>query len=434
MTAKTIEQAKLIISNSKTLRAFQIGDTNIALHFFATHVAGRAGLLASAIRSHPSIDIQKFSAMAASEGFAAHDLKTIIYPWFEKHVLCEVERDGSGVKTLRSQILSYSQLLKAVFALWIELEPTPVDQACLLASMECTALPTGRAELSQILASAFDAQTAVLAIDLIKGYKLLSERTVGLPEPLYFSAGIWKHAIGSAGAALSTLKVTDKAVLLYILDQVKQHQGIPESAMRAYAKSQNAVPVLEMAIRLGLLDRTRIRNHANQERAFLISPHFYADVAADHGEDFCDRVKIFLDSIRNGQHFGSSWTGKIDNPDRLLEVLLNRGFVGPVQAIGTGYILPEKAGIVRVEQDSHNTEKFYLHLVQSDTVAVVRQIIANGTPDPVKADLSASVLQSGASFSAAETIRAALGEVPTDVAEAEAEIMRMIRESGCRTV
>ena len=163
------------------------------------------------------------------------------------------------------------------------------------------------------------------------------------------------------------------------------------------------------------------------------SPHFYTDLANEHGDDLCDRVKIFLDSIRNGQHFGQPETGKITNPIKLLDALLNKGWVGPATAIGTGYVLPEKAGIIRVNRESNTTWKYKLHLVQTDTVSIVRNLVTHGVSEPSAVAMRAANFQPEASFKASETIKASVVTTVEFVNEAEADLISMMREQECRT-
>ena len=91
----------------------------------------------------------------------------------------------------------------------------------------------------------------------------------------------------------------------------------------------------------------------------------------------CDRVKIFLDSIRNGQHFGNRSTGKILAPQVLLRKFINTGELGPVTAIGTDYVTSELAGIVRVNREP-NSNRANMELVQEDTVGKVLDVIRTG--------------------------------------------------------
>jgi len=91
----------------------------------------------------------------------------------------------------------------------------------------------------------------------------------------------------------------------------------------------------------------------------------------------------------------------------------------------------EKAGIVSTIESKSNPGQFFMHIVQDDTVDVVREIVENPgslmVPDTVKG------LGSGVpdKFASAEEIRARakLGSVPAPMKEAEDEILRALRET-----
>ena len=141
----------------------------------------------------------------------------------------------------------------------------------------------------------------------------------------------------------------------------------------------------------------------------------------------CDRVKIFLDSIRNGQYFGSPSTGRIFDPELLLRALINRGRVGPATAIGNDYIVAEKAGIIRVRRAT-NGNKAYMTLGQDDTVRKVLEIVSSGAIEAQIQPMTLHHISNGKSFKSIEEGRAELGEVSGELAELEHEIINKLRE------
>ena len=185
--------------------------------------------------------------------------------------------------------------------------------------------------------------------------------------------------------------------------------------------------MVDLALGIGLVNKTELMMSVGIVRSFLTTPHFYSDLADEFGEDMCDRVKIFLDSIRNGQYFGRSFTGKIRDPQVLLRALIDRGRVGPATAIGTDYIVAEKAGIIRVERESSGS-KAYLDLGQADTVRKVLEIVTSGTVEPGTSQMNTNDISGGRSFSSIEQGRAQLGGVSREVAELQHAIMRNLRE------
>ena len=162
-------------------------------------------------------------------------------------------------------------------------------------------------------------------------------------------------------------------------------------------------------------------------RAFLTTPHFYADLADEFGEDMCDRVKIFLDSIRNGQYFGFTGTGRIFDPVLLLRALLNRGHVGPATAIGTDYMAAEKAGVIRVQREA-SSNKANMELSQADTVRKVLEVVSSGSMEPGSPKMGIDHMSDGVGFTSIEQGRAQFGGVSGDLAEIEHEIIKHLRE------
>lgn len=202
---------------------------------------------------------------------------------------------------------------------------------------------------------------------------------------------------------------------------------MPLRLLEEFATENGASHLLRLALGLGLVNATEIQMTDGSSRAFVTSPHFYGDMADEQGEDMFDRVKIFLDSIRNGQHFGHPWTGQIVAPAALLSKLVNQGEIGPCTAIGRDYVMSERAGIVRVRRVSPESSRYYMEVVQRDTVAKVLDVVTAGSiaDDPA---MEASHVNDGSRFRSIEQHRAQMGEVPEAIAEAERAMILRLRE------
>jgi hypothetical protein len=243
-----------------------------------------------------------------------------------------------------------------------------------------------------------------------------------------YSERIWTHNIAKAGRALVGLSKEQRELLIALVERVHRYQGIPEGFLRGEAARSGAEHLLEVALGIGLINRTQIQMADGSTRSFLTTPHFFADLEAEFGEDMCDRVKIFLDSTRNGQHFGHPWTGRIADPDALLKKLLNAGVIGPCTAIGTDWVTSERAGIIRVRREDVGSGKCYMELVQRDAVAKVHELITSGTVEPAGGAMEAFHVREGLEFRSIEEARVEAGDVPEPVAEAERAIMLKLRE------
>jgi hypothetical protein len=90
-------------------------------------------------------------------------------------------------------------------------------------------------------------------------------------------------------------------------------------------------------------------------------------------------------------------------------------------------VLVEKAGVVKV-QPGTKSGQFVMHLVQRDTVEMIRDILTNRVR-PLGMELSEQRSAPGQDrFVSAEQARASIGKLPKPMQEAEAEMIRKIRE------
>ena len=425
-----VQKGKYIISAAKSLKRFQLGDPTMAGLLYATSHAGRAGLFASAIRHHKGISVNRLATLAAGEGFSPPDLLSHLIPWIEDSGLCRVKRQEQQISGVDSLVLSYDGLLTAISDLYDSLSPTPEDTGCLYILEIASQIPTLESDALQAVALRLGEEKARVAMSLAKNYKIVAHRSgKGLREPILYSERLWSRGIDRAAQALAPLDRFQREAVLYFVEEVRKYQGFPESLLRDSAQQNNMEPMLDLAIGVNLLNRTRIQMADGTPRVFITSPHFYVDLEAEFGEDMCDRVKIFLDSTRNGQHFGHPWTGRILDPDVLLRKLINTGVIGPCSAIGTDWVTSELAGIVTVRRADPRSGKCYMELVQKDTVAKVHQVITTGTMDVSRSIMQASNVTEGSRFHSIEQLRGEAGELPGDLGEAERSIIMKLRES-----
>lgn len=421
------ERGKLVVSAAKSLKVFQLADPAIASYLYGTSEAGRLGLFASSIRSETGASINRIRFLAAQEGISFHDLTTEILPWLEKSGLCQLHRGTSGdIEEVTSLVLAYQDLLSAVSDFYESRNPPIEDQGCLLVLGQANELPQPESIVRQVVANEYGEEAAQAALQLAKAYGIVASSS-GSSDPLLYAPRVWAGLHPRASQALTALDKTSREVLLHLIDRVRRSQGYPEALFKTEANNNGAAHLVQMAIGIGLVNKTELSMANGTKRAFLTTPHFYSDLADEFGEDMCDRVKIFLDSIRNGQYYGSQFTGRILDPQLLLRALLDRGRVGPATAIGTDYIVAEKAGIIRVQRASAGS-RAYLDLGQEDTVRKVLEIVTSGTVEPATSRMDPNHLSGGRLFSSIEQSRAELGGVSGELAEIEHAIMTNLRE------
>ncbi len=425
-TVQEVETGKLIVSAAKRLKAFSIAERTIAQFFTATSVSGRAGLVASAIRYHRKLGPERFRVFCSEEGFNRNDIRSTIVPWLKKEGLADIRVTDGEIHSVTNLVLVYENILRAVTHLFEDLGPTPEERGCLVALAVANDLPTPESLVLHRVSGSVGEESATKALGLAKAYRIVEERRgKGLREAILFSPAVWRRAIGRASTALSALDLDQRAVVEDLVQRVRAYQGYPEEELRRAARTHAAEAMLDLAIGVGLITQTWILVGDGTRRSFLTTPHFSADMAAEHGEDACDRIKIFLDSIRNGQHFGLRVTGRIADPDALLRKLINTGEIGPCTAIGRDYTMAERAGIVSVKRSTLRSGQYVMRIVQEDTVRQVHDVVTRGHIEN-SVPMSTRLLGPDGRFISAEEGR--LAEVPGAVAEAERAIILALRE------
>lgn len=246
------------------------------------------------------------------------------------------------------------------------LEPTPEESLVLDILDRGIRSPTTKSDAHNALSSQSE-ELVDRALSLASGYGIVKVLDAyDMRDPVFYSPLIWGDNIAKAGKALSHLPENRRAVLLQLIDSVRVYQGIPETAAEKWAGKNGEVGLVEFAVGLGLFDRTEILTKEGGATSFLTTPHLYGELAVAHGKDVCDRVRLFLDSIRHGQHYGNWVTGKIQDPATLLGKLVDAGEIGPCTAIGRDYVLVEKAGVVSVSPSRSRPGQFTMHLVQAE--------------------------------------------------------------------
>jgi hypothetical protein len=190
--------------------------------------------------------------------------------------------------------------------------------------------------------------------------------------------------------------------------------------------------MFRLARKTGILDIIEIRTTRGFRKQFATTPLMWGTLGPDQliDKDVFDDVKLFLDSIRYGQHYGTRGTGKIDSPIVLLRALLKYGTVGSCTAIGTDYPLVEQAGIVSIEQDTTQPgEQYIMKLRKEDVVQTVLDVLEHRTALPLDNAyrVTPSGLQYPGSFVTAEETRSREPEMPDPVKEAYNALLTNLR-------
>lgn len=427
------EHGQIIIEISKILKVFSNEDTKINRYLPTTRLAGRAGIFASSIKGFTTIEkeltLSRIKILYNEAGIEHFTFNKIIYPWLESKGLCH-KKDQNGSIIFISTIYSYSNLLESVVDIFdesVEDEARNIELAIHDLYKYCSDLPRGLNESKQFISLKYDEATADIVIDIVKAYHVLTINKVGPNDDfLLYSERLWKKLDHKMLHALPSFKPDDKAFIESIILRVKDQQGYPEDLLVNEAKRYHSEHLLNFSIHVGLLNRTAVIVKNGTKKYFLTTPHFYSQVEEEFGADACDKVKLFLDSIRHGQYYGDDATGRIRSPEALLQSFIDRGYLSGCSAILTDYTMAEKAGIIKVCK-GYSYKDTSMHMVQKDVIEKTYEIIKYKEIKSMNS-MPINSFDTEGSFSSVQENRASLAELPGEMAEAEREMINSLRE------
>ncbi|MGO9466145.1 MAG: hypothetical protein ACLQIB_02710 [Isosphaeraceae bacterium] len=224
-----------IISVAKTLESYQ-RDHNISRYLAATQRAGRAGNFLSSLRNQDRLSWGKFIAHAANACLDALSVKTYLLPWLKSSGFVDV---SPGEKpSVSCNVVDHDAILRSTSSLFRSLDPTPEEIAVLGLLDLGIRVPTAKPDAFSQMPSERE-EILERGLELARAYsvvKVLDDRDTR--DPVIYSPLMWGDNIAKAGKALSHLRADRRALLLALMEQVRQYQGLPEQQALRWARSR----------------------------------------------------------------------------------------------------------------------------------------------------------------------------------------------------
>jgi hypothetical protein len=166
------------------------------------------------------------------------------------------------------------------------------------------------------------------------------------------------------------LEILEENHLNNIVDFLRDNPGNPlPVASRHLNVNQETILLLGQ---YGIVDPLRL-DVKGDTKEYLFSAD--STIKRDDTDHF-DLVKMTLANFRFGEYYSKK--SKLESLDEFLSSMLDRGFAGWAEAIGTDYKNLENAGIIRVERVSGSFYRFWL--VKKDVIADARDIVRGVIP------------------------------------------------------
>ena len=371
-----LKKAVWIISSQKKLE--NIPNSVQGLNTFSSTIwAGRCGRLLSNIRSREYLTSEQLEVFANSAGILTIDLDPYLNV-LEKRRLLKVKRSSTGdIIRIEDCLLSKEDVLTNTTSLFGS-KASPIEIANLSALEITSEKPLEETNLKHALSKqGYSEENVDELIDLQINFQLLQRQSgYGLSKPFIFNEYIWGQNVAKIARAIGSMTAKERRDVEDIIHTVKNSQGIPVEGLSKMNKD-----LLRLLVKVGMLDVVTIcTTKRTGEKDFVTTPQMWGTIKLELlSDDILDEIKLFLDSIRYGEHYGQIGTGRILHPEALVGALISTEKVGPCSAIGTDYIMLEKAGIIDVQRATEKLgEQYYMKLLKQEVGERVNEIVKYG--------------------------------------------------------
>ena len=375
----------------------------------ATILAGRSGHFLSSIRQLGQVDAEDVETRRKLAKLKPSEMPSLLARLANLDVL-EIERaarNQNAVQFVATAKTSRRWVFESTGKLFFSSDPTEQEQASLFALDLTSVTPLRVTSLRNgiVKRSGFSHEKVSAAIDHLIDCHLLHEtRETDRGDSIISNPYAFRSLGEEAGDILSALNQIRPEQALELLEHVKSNPGVPLPP----GTDQN---VLQVLVHAGLIDHSGIKvRGATRMREFPTIPHLWGVFESgtdktDFDKDGIDDAKLFLNSIRYGEHYSPSGRGKINEPAILVDRLIRRGEVGPATAIGTDYPLPLSRGIVSIVESRINPGRFHMQLRKKEVAQSVLEILQQGTVLRNHGETADELWGTSGQYQAPETLR-----------------------------
>jgi hypothetical protein len=349
-------------------QAQQITNPVIRADVGALLLTGQAMDLAVRIKGYRRIDgaplVIDFAKLA---GISERQLYKDILPVLQQADVVDYDLDDDGrLRGIEEFVGVTGTVIAQTFRVLDRFDPSG-DEVALLHSVEIAAWAplTVSQHLEQVKArTGAPDETTERALQYARAIGVnQSVASSALGEPVVFNPHVWGTGQVEIASFLRNLPPNERDALLGICEAVAARPGTRLDSLSGDER------IVTGARKVGLIQAAQVKSSAHGQphsQTYAFSPLIQTDDDQATTTEALHLRKLFLAHVLFGQERARSGYGRISDPVRLVESLLNRGRVGPATNIGTDYHLLEAAGVVQVE--GLPGERAFLKLLKEDIV------------------------------------------------------------------
>ncbi len=339
-----------------------------------TFLAGKAGILLSAISSNNQITISKRRIQTLAQAANINEI-------FELEKLLDILHKKELIDVTEKSVeilgVTTSSALQHTSDLFDSLIPSAAECAALELAEKASVEPITEEEASEEFSDLYHLTNTEINGVIFDAEQIgfVDVEKYGKNEKLFFNGNLFRREeTKKIKVVLDSLSTNDRTKLIELIDLLKQNACIPVETAKASLGKQ----LLNKVTAVGLLDVNTVCNSA-EEVKFLTLPSAFSKYSSSMVDDAFDLAKAFISSITYGMTKSSYARGKIQMVDALLSALVRGESVGPVRAIAEDYKILEFKGVVKVETGIKKGRKGpLLTLLKKEVGELAREAIRHG--------------------------------------------------------
>lgn len=339
-----------------------------------TFVAGKAGILLSAISGNSELEVnnERLNALArASNINTALELPGLVKILAEKGL---VDRYSSGIQVLG---LTTASTLDHTSDIFESLNPNNNEIVTIELAERASLAPILSKDISEELSDTYKIDS--LSMDQIlneaEQIGFVDSENVSKDEILFFNGNLFRRDhTQKIKKILDSLNSQEQALLIETNELLKKCACISVDQAKAILGDK----LFEKVIAVGIFDVSVVSN-SSEEAGFMTLPSAFSKYSDSMVDDAFDLAKAFISSITYGITKSRHERGQIKMVEALLKALVRGESVGPVRAIAEDYKVLELKGVVRVSMGVKNNRYGpLLTLLKKEIGELALQAISQG--------------------------------------------------------
>lgn len=339
-----------------------------------TFLAGKAGILLSAISANQSITIDNDRVVALAK---AANINTT----FELPKLIDVLKQQELIDTSTNGIavlgVTTSTALQHTSDIFETLQPTNNETASIFLAEKASSAPILATDISVEIADTYklSKQEVQYFLDDAEKIGFVDTEKIDESQKLLFNGNLFRrNTTQKIKTVLDSLQSDEQIKLNELTENLKKSACVSVE----WAKKILGDNLFQKVLSIGLFDLNVVSN-PKEDAGFLTLPSAFSKYSDSMVDDAFDLAKAFVSSITYGMTKSSYERGQIQMVDALLRTLVRGEPVGPVQAIAHDYKILELKGVVSVQHGSKNGRSGpMLHLLKKEVGELALQAIRQG--------------------------------------------------------